>query len=73
MDVQHCTGVSKGFSLGEDRRLEFSWQAFNATNSVRYDVRGAQSSLSYDPTEFGKYSHTLTTLRFMQFALRLVL
>jgi hypothetical protein len=64
------TGVSKDFSLGEQRRLEFSWQAFNATNSVRYDVRGAQPSLSYDPTQFGKYLGTLTTPRFMQFALR---
>jgi hypothetical protein len=66
------TGVSKDFSLGEGRRLEFSWQAFNATNSVRYDVRAAQPSLSYDPTQFGKYLSTLTTPRFMQFALRLV-
>lgn len=66
------TGVSKDFSLGEQRRLEFSWQAFNATNSVRYDVRGAQPSLSYDPTQFGKYLNTLTTPRFMQFALRFV-
>ena len=64
------TGVAKDFSLGEERRLEFSWQAFNATNSVRYDVRGAQPSLSYDPTQFGKYLNTLTTPRFMQFALR---
>jgi hypothetical protein len=69
------TGVSKGFSLGEQRRLEFSWQAFNATNSVRYDVRGpvgnsAQPSLSYDPSQFGKYLSTLTTPRFMQFSLR---
>jgi len=64
------TGVSKNFSLGEQRRLEFSWQAFNAFNSVRYDVRGAQPSLSYDPTQFGKYLSTLTTPRFMQFALR---
>jgi hypothetical protein len=64
------TGVSKDFSLGEQRTLEFSWQAFNATNSVRYDVRGAQPSLSYDPTQFGKYISTLTTPRFMQFALR---
>jgi len=64
------TGVSKDFSLGEQRRLEFSWQAFNATNSVRYDVRKAQPSLSYDPTQFGKYLSTLTTPRFMQFALR---
>jgi hypothetical protein len=64
------TGVSKSFSLGEERRLEFSWQAFNALNSVRYDVRSAQPSLSYDPTQFGKYLSTLTTPRFMQFALR---
>jgi hypothetical protein len=69
------TGVSKNFSLGEQRRLEFSWQAFNVTNSVRYDVRGpvgstAQPSLSEDPTQFGKYTQTLTTPRFMQFALR---
>lgn len=66
------TGVSKDFSLGEQRRLEFSWQAFNATNSVRYDVRAAQPSLSEDPTQFGKYVSTLTTPRFMQFALRFV-
>jgi hypothetical protein len=69
------TGVSKDFSLGEGKRLEFSWQAFNATNSVRYDVRGdvgnsAQPSLSFDASEFGKYLSTLTTPRFMQFALR---
>jgi len=69
------TGVNKDFSLGEQRRLEFSWQVFNLTNSVRYDVRGpvgssAQPSLSYDPTQFGKYLTTLTTPRFMQFALR---
>jgi len=66
------TGVSKDFSLGESRRIEFSWQAFNAFNSVRYDVRGAQPSLSYDPSQFGKYLNTLTNARFMQFALRFV-
>jgi len=64
------TGVAKSFSLGEDRRLEFSWQAFNALNSVRYDVRSAQPSLGYGPTQFGAYTSTLTTPRFMQFALR---
>ncbi len=71
------TGVSKDFTLGEGKRLEFSWQSFNATNSVRYDVRGpvgnsAQPSLSSDPSQFGKYLSTLTTPRFMQFALRFV-
>jgi hypothetical protein len=64
------TGVSKDFSLGEDRRLEFSWQAFNVTNSVSYDVRSAQPSLGFAPDQFGKYTKTLTTPRFMQFALR---
>jgi len=64
------TGVSKDFSLGEKRRLEFTWQTFNATNSVRYDVRAAQPSLSYDASEFGRYISTLTQPRFMQFALR---
>jgi hypothetical protein len=66
------TGVSKDFSLGEQRRLEFTWQTFNATNAVRYDVRAAQPSLSYDASEFGRYLTTLTTPRFMQFALRFV-
>jgi hypothetical protein len=64
------TGVSKDFSFGEQRRLEFSWQMFNATNSVRYDVRAAQPSLSFDASEFGKYTSTLTQPRFMQFSLR---
>lgn len=66
------TGVSKNFSLGEQRRLEFSWQAFNALNSVRYDVRAAQPDISSSPALFGQYTSTLTTPRFMQFALRLV-
>jgi hypothetical protein len=69
------TGVSKSFSLGESRRLEFTWQAFNALNSVRYNVRTADPaqgllSLGDSPTQFGAYSSTLTTPRFMQFALR---
>jgi hypothetical protein len=66
------TGLSKNFRLAEGKRLEFTWQTFNVTNSVRYDVRAAQPSLSYDASEFGKYLSTLTTPRFMQFALRLV-
>jgi hypothetical protein len=66
------TGVAKEFPLGEGRRMEFKWEAFNATNSVRYDVRGAQPSLSYGAAQFGRYLGTITTPRFMQFALRLV-
>ena len=69
----HLGPVKGGKGLKHHEILvEFSWQAFNATNSVRYDVRAAQPSLSYDPTQFGKYLSTLTTPRFMQFALRFV-
>ena len=68
------TGVSKDFRVGEGKRIEFSWQAFNVTNSVRYDVRSAafngNLTLSTAPNEFGRYVSTLTTPRFMQFALR---
>ena len=64
------TGVTKDISLGEKRRVEFKWEAFNATNSVRYDVRSAQPGLSQDPSQFGRYHATLTQPRFMQFALR---
>jgi hypothetical protein len=64
------TGVTKDISLGERRRVEFKWEMFNATNSVRYDVRTAQPSLSQDPSQFGRYHATLTQPRFMQFALR---
>lgn len=66
------TGVSKDFSIGEKAKAEFSWQAFNVTNSVSYNVRTAQPSLSSDPSTFGLYTSTLTTPRFMQFALRFV-
>ena len=65
------TGVGKEFSLGEKRSLGFKWEAFNATNSVRYDVRGAQPSLSLGAARFGRYLGTITTPRFMQFSLRL--
>ena len=64
------TGLNKDFSLGENRRLEFSWQTFNVTNSVRYDVRSAEPSLGDTPSQFGRYTSTLSVPRFMQFALR---
>ena len=66
------TGVSKDFSLGEQRRLEFSWQAFNATNSVRYDPRAQPVALVRSDAVREIYS-TLTTPRFMQFAFGFIL
>ena len=64
------TGLAKDFSLGEARKLEFSWQTFNLTNSVRYDVQSAEPTLSEIPSQFGRYTATMTQPRFMQFALR---
>lgn len=64
------TGLAKDFSIGERAKAEFSWQMFNATNSVSYNVRTAQPTLSSDSSTFGLYTSTLTTPRFMQFALR---
>jgi hypothetical protein len=64
------TGLAKDFSLGETRKVEFSWQTFNMTNSVRYDVQSAEPTLAEIPSQFGRYTATMTQPRFMQFALR---
>ena len=63
------TGLSKSFPLGEKRRIQFRWETFNITNSVRFDVGGMSSNISI-PDSFGSYNSTLTTPRVMQFALR---
>jgi len=62
--------VTKDFSPGESKKVEFSRQMFNTTNSIRYDVRGAQPSLTSDSSRLGRYAGTLATPRFMQFAVR---
>ncbi|HKF50856.1 MAG TPA: carboxypeptidase-like regulatory domain-containing protein [Candidatus Acidoferrales bacterium] len=64
------TGLAKDFSLGESRKLEFSWQTFNVTNAVRFDVQNAIPTLRELPSQFGRYTNTMTQPRFMQFALR---
>jgi Carboxypeptidase regulatory-like domain len=64
------TGIVKDWNFWENKQVEFSWQSFNVTNAVRFDVRTAQPSLSEGPDTFGLYTQTLTTPRFMQFALR---
>jgi Carboxypeptidase regulatory-like domain len=64
------TGLAKDFSLGETRKLEFSWQTFNVTNSVRFNVQTAMPGLGETASQFGRYTSTMTQPRFMQFALR---
>lgn len=64
-------GLSKSWDLpyGEGHRLQFRWEVFNATNSVRFDVFSLSLDLGNVGT-FGKYNGTLTNPRVMQFGLR---
>ncbi len=65
------TGLDKDWKIREGQTLSFAWEAFNVTNSVRFDA--AASSNNFDlttVTNFGVYSSTLTQPRVMQFMLR---
>jgi hypothetical protein len=48
--------------------LKFSWEAFNVTNSSRFNVYSMDTDVSSGG--FGYYSATLTAPRVQQFALR---
>jgi hypothetical protein len=68
-------GLAKRWTMpwSEAQSLQFRWEVFNITNSVRFDV---QSSLLSNQLglgsggSFGNYSGLLTNPRIMQFALR---
>jgi len=67
------TGLSKQWPITEAQNLKFSWEVFNITNSVRFDVSSLpQTTGQLDQPQgvFGTYSNTLTKPRVMQFALR---
>jgi hypothetical protein len=61
-------GLAKTFKLHENHKLRMSWEVFNVTNSVRFDVNSLNNSVSSGA--FGKFSGTLTKPRVMQFAAR---
>ena len=73
-------GLYKRFRLpGSDKRnVQFRVEAYNLTNSVRFDVNSlylaafnlGPTALTFTNPNFGKYSSTLTTPRQIQFALR---
>jgi hypothetical protein len=64
-------GLGKSWRMpwSEGHRLQFRWETFNVTNSVRFDV-GSLSLSNGNAGTFGKYSRTLTNPRVMQFLLR---
>jgi hypothetical protein len=64
-------GLGKSWRLPwEGHRVQFRWEVFNATNTVRFDVNSLTLDLGSGAANFGKYSATLTNPRVMQFALR---
>jgi hypothetical protein len=65
------SGVGKSWNITERQNLEFRWETFNATNSVRFDAANSLTNEDLvDITSFGKYQSTLTKPRVMQFSLR---
>jgi hypothetical protein len=63
------TAVRKTWNLTERQSLSFSAEAFNVTNSVRFDVFSALPEIDISGS-FGNYTHTLNGSRVMEFALR---
>lgn len=71
-------GLSKRWKMpwSEGQSLQFRWEVFNLTNSVRFDVQSANGYISGgslangNSSNFGNFSGTLTNPRIMQFALR---
>jgi hypothetical protein len=65
------SAVSKSFSMpwSEKQKLQFRWEAYNVTNTVRFDPASAAVSLTTTST-FGRLSRQLGSPRQMEFALR---
>lgn len=61
--------LAKLWHVTEKQSLRLSWDVFNATNAVRFDVGTLSNYLYYQPS-LGKFTQTLTKPRVMQFALR---
>ena len=62
--------LAKTFAMPwEGHAVQFRWEVFNVSNSVRFDARNVNLSLS-NASAFGRYAGTLGGPRVMQFALR---
>lgn len=62
--------LAKNFKLPmENHNLQFRWEVFNLTNTVRFDPLNANVALS-SLSNFGKYTGTLQPSRVMQVSLR---
>jgi hypothetical protein len=61
--------LAKLWKITESQSLRFSWDVFNVTNAVRFDVGSLSQYLLYQPS-LGDFTQTLTKPRVMQFGLR---
>ena len=64
------TGLYKNFTIREGKVLQFRWESYNVSNTVRFDPTSAGNSLT-STGSFGKLTSQLGSSRQMQFALRL--
>jgi hypothetical protein len=64
-------GLSKTWNLSEQKTIRFAWEAFNITNSVRFDAAGSLiGQVLVENTGFGIFNTELTQPRVMQYSLR---
>lgn len=63
------TSVAKTWKLSERQALRLTWDGFNMSNAVRFDVGTLNQELLYSST-LGDLSETITKPRVMQFGLR---
>ena len=65
------SGLYKSFSMpyNEHHKLQFRWEAYNVTNTVRFDPSSANLSLT-STAKFGQLTGQLGQPRQMEFALR---
>jgi hypothetical protein len=65
------SGLAKSWLIHDRQALKFSWEVFNVTNSVRFDVNPLNSLQNQTSSgSFGVYGAVLTQPRIQQFALR---
>jgi hypothetical protein len=65
------SSLTKSWNLAEKAQLKFAAEAYNITNSNRFDVSPAGLNPQLTGSALGAYSAALSTYRRMQFGLRL--